>query len=55
MRRLGLIILANILLFSLPVMGAAFYGNIPQTTLQIARDTTVNIQILRIQKSFALE
>lgn len=40
MRRLGLIILANILLFSLPVMGAAFYGNIPQTTLQIARDTT---------------
>ena len=42
MRKLGLILLMNTLLFSLPVMGAAYYGNIPQTTLQIARDTTAS-------------
>lgn len=38
MKRLGVSILINIVLLNLPAY-SAFYGNIPQTTLQIAKDS----------------
>lgn len=41
MRKLGIFLLANFLL-SLPVMGSPYYVNIPQKTLQIAKDVINN-------------
>lgn len=41
MRKLGIVLLANFLL-SLPVMGSPYYVNIPQKTLQIAKDVINN-------------
>lgn len=41
MRKLGILLLANFLL-SLPVMGSPYYVNIPQKTLQIAKDVINN-------------
>ena len=41
MRRLGFILIVALILSSVPA-NAAFWGNIPQTTMQIAREAGVN-------------